>query len=79
MMQVDTYIADPETIAMNRMIAQAYKDGLARGLFLQPTLYPHFLEGRPDEVIYFNKSCDPQTMSADSVAKSHDTDTKSNI
>ncbi len=80
MIQVDAYIADTETAATNRMIGQAYKDGLARGLFLQPTLYPHFLKGgRPDQVMYTNKSCDPQTMSVDSVPKSHDTDAKSNI
>jgi len=37
------------------MIAQSYKDGLARGLFLQPTEYPHYVQGRPDQMMYTNK------------------------
>ena len=77
--QVDAYLADPETVSTNRMIAQSYKDGLARGVFPQPTIYPHFIQGRPDQVMYTNKSHDPK--SCDKVAESHDSDDhpKSNI
>lgn len=50
--QVDAYLADPETFSTNKMMAQAYKDGLARGLFVQPTFYPHFFKDRPDQVMY---------------------------
>lgn len=75
-MDVDTYIADPDTLAPNRMIAQSYKDGLAGGVFIKPTVYPAFIQGRPDQVMYNNKSHDSMA----SVAESHDSDElKSNI
>jgi 8-oxo-dGTP pyrophosphatase MutT (NUDIX family) len=54
-MDVDAYIADPETTTTNRLIAQSYKDGLANGLFLQPTSFPHFLSDRQDMVLYCNQ------------------------
>ena len=50
--QVDAYIADPETSTTNRLIAQAYKDGVANGSFIQPTTFPHFLPNRKDMVLY---------------------------
>lgn len=78
-LQVDEYLADPNTMQTNRMIAQSYKDGLARGTFIQPTSFPHFIEGRPDQVMYYNKLCDVQTASSDRLAESHESDTKSNI
>ena len=34
------------------MITEAYMDGLKRGLFIQPTKYPHFFKNKPDLVMY---------------------------
>ena len=60
LLQVDAYLADPETMTTNRMIATAYKDGLKRGLFIQPTSYPHFFKNKADLVMY-----SPQPLVAD--------------
>ena len=49
---MDAYLADPNTSTTNRLIAQAYKDGLARGLFIHPTIFPHFFKHKPDMVLY---------------------------
>lgn len=56
--QVDTYLADPNTYPTNRMITQAYKDGVERGFFVQPTVYPNFLPNRSDLAMYFVKKSD---------------------
>ena len=50
--QVDAYLADPNTFSTNKLIGQSYKDGLARGLFIRPTVFPHFLTHKPDMVMY---------------------------
>ena len=58
-MQVDAYLADPETFPTNRMILQAYKDGVERGgVFIKPTVFPHFLPNRRDMAMYKVESCD---------------------
>ena len=51
-LQVDEYLADPETSTTNRQITQSYKDGLANGMFIQPTAFPHFLPNRKNMVLY---------------------------
>ena len=55
LLQVDAYIADPETTTTNRLIAQSYKDGLATGSFIQPVSFPHFFSNRRDLVLYRNQ------------------------
>ena len=50
--QVDAYLADPGTFSTNRVITQAYKDGLKQGMFIQPTALPHFLPNKPELVMY---------------------------
>lgn len=52
---MDAYIADLETSTTNRLIAQAYKDGVTNGSFIQPTVFPHFLPNRKDMVLYRNQ------------------------
>ena len=65
-MQVDAYLADPETFPTNRMILQAYKDGVERGgVFVKPTVFPHFLPNRRDMAMYKVESCDLKVKSCD--------------
>ena len=65
-LQVDAYLADPETFPTNRMILQAYKDGVERGgVFVKPTVFPHFLPNRRDMAMYKVESCDPKAKSCD--------------
>ena len=54
-LQVDAYMADPETATTNRLIAQSYKDGVASGVYIQPTTLPHYVSGRKDMVLYKNR------------------------
>ena len=68
--QVDEYLADPNTFPTNRMITQAYKDGVERGVFVQPRVYPHFLPNRKEQVMYFVQPSD--LLSYDPTTKSHD-------
>ena len=51
-LQVDEYLVDPETSTTNRLITQSYKDGLANGMFIQPTSFPHFLPNRKNMALY---------------------------
>ena len=53
--QVDTYIADADTATTNRLIAQAYKEGLASGVFIRPTSLPHYVPDQKDMVLYKNR------------------------
>ena len=60
------YLADPETFPTNRMILQAYKDGVERGgVFVKPTVFPHFLPNRRDMAMYKVESCDLKAKSCD--------------
>ena len=71
--QVDAYLADPETFSTNRMILQAYKDGMERGgVFVKPTVFPHFLPNRRDMAMYKVESCDFKAKSRDPGVGSHD-------
>ena len=68
------------------MIAEAYRDGLKRGLFIQPTKYPHFFKNKPDQVMYApqpfsqsgDQSCD-QSCDDESANCSATTQQKSNM
>ena len=71
-LQVDAYLADPETFPTNRMILQAYKDGVERGMFVKPTVFPHFLPNRRDLAMYKIESCDPKAKSCDPKVESCD-------
>lgn len=71
-LQVDAYLADPETFPTNRMILQAYKDGLERGVFVKPTVFPHFLPNRRDLAMYKVESYDLKAKSYDPNIESHD-------
>jgi len=73
-MDVDAYLADSETFSTNKLIAQAYKDGLARGLFIRPTVFPHFFTHKPDMVMY-----SPQPVESDSSTTTSQTPQKANM
>lgn len=51
---MDAYLADPDTATTNRLIAQAYKEGLTSGTLIQPTSLPHYVPGRKDMFLYKN-------------------------
>ena len=57
--KVDEYIADPGTFTVNRMIAEAYRDGVKRGSFIYPERTPHYLHGKADQVVYKIKAVEP--------------------
>ncbi len=59
------------------MIGQAYVEGLKRGTFIQPTVYPSFLQNKPPLIMYRlqpnnEESCDSQQETHDPEQKSHD-------
>ena len=59
------------------MIAEAYRDGLKRGYFIQPTKYPHFFKNKPDQVMYAlqpfpqsgDQSCDDESADCDTTTQ----------
>ena len=77
LLQVDEYLADPQTFPTNRMMLQAYKDGAERGVFVKPTVFPHFLPNKRELAMYKVESCDPKAKSCDQKAKSCDQKAKS--
>ena len=60
------------------MMLQAYKDGMERGLFIQPTVFPHFLPNRRDLAMYKVELCDPKAKSHDKSRTDDSTETSSN-
>lgn len=54
------------------MMLQAYKDGVERGVFVKPTVFPHFLPNKRELAMYKVESCDPKAKSCDQKAKSCD-------
>ena len=64
------------------MIAQAYKDGLARKLFIKPLSFPHFLKDRPNMVMYSPQPTDRtecDSLVAGSKKKASDSQAKANM
>ncbi|KAL5478039.1 hypothetical protein EMCRGX_G024914 [Ephydatia muelleri] len=51
-MDVNEYIADPNTTAVNRMIAESYRDGMKSGYFIYPECTPHYLQNKAAQVVY---------------------------
>lgn len=73
----------------NKMIGQAYLDGLRRNLFVQPTVYPHFFKNKPPLVMYRpqpfvtdsndQESCDSQQRSPDPPTAEGDKDPNAHL
>lgn len=59
LLQIDEYVADPNTFPGNLYIIQAYKEAIKAGHMIQPAVHPHFIKVKPDTSYYQIRPCDP--------------------
>ena len=62
---MDEYIADPNTHPANVDVVKAYKEGVRTSRTIQPSVHPHFINGKPDISMYMIRSCEDTTKPCD--------------